>query len=198
MGGVLMKARKAILFLFIGSFLVFVALMFYVCSTTNIKYLIVESVESGTTIIPRFVSEFFLFNFRGGEEDIAELKNNGGLNYITSALVNSKFSKDKKAKYLKYFISKGCGVNDVFSFDGFRPLHGAALSGDAEITVLLLANGADPLLKTESPKGLDTFKNMTPLEVAERAQIKSQIDYSKVIDILRKAEKIRRQAARIR
>jgi ankyrin repeat protein len=186
-------AGKAILYLLIGTFLIFVSLMFYVCFTTRIDYLIVESIEKNVTITPRFVSEFFLFNIRGSKKDIADLKmNDGGLHYVTSVLINSNLSKEKKAKYIHYFISKGCGVNDIFSFDGFGPLHGAAMFGDADTTELLLANGADPLLKSKSTVG---FKNMTPLEIAELSQKKrSDIDYTKVIGLLRKAEEIRRHS----
>lgn len=188
----LKTVRKTILYLVLGALLTFVSLMFYVCFTTRIDYLIVESIEKNVTITPRFVSEFFLFNVRGGKKDIAELKmNDGGLKYIVSALSHSKFSKEKKAKYIKYFISKGCGVNDFSGIDGLTPLHGAALSGDADTTELLLANGADPLLKSKGP---EVFRNMTPLEVVELSQKKrSDIDYTKVIELLSKAEEKRRR-----
>jgi ankyrin repeat protein len=128
-----------------------------------------------------------LFNFRGGKEDFNELKkNNGGLNYIVAALDDSRLSKEKKLKYFRFFISKGCGVNDVSAINGARPLHIAASDGNAEIVELLLENGADPLLKSD-PSG--ALNNMTPLEMAERFKKKiTHIDYTKVIEVLRKAE----------
>lgn len=208
MNRILRITGKVILSLLFGLFLVCLSAVIYWCSTAKLAYLINESATTGTTIAqlnqfgtvggievitPRFVAEFFLFNFRGGKKDIADLKmNDGGLKYIVSALSDSKLSKEKKAKYIKYFISKGCGVNDVSSIDGLTPLHGAALSGDAEMIELLLENGADPLLKSKGP---EVFKNMTPLEVVELSQKRrSDIDYTKVIEILRKAEDKRRHS----
>jgi hypothetical protein len=207
MNRILRIVGKVILSLLVGLFLVCLAGVIYWCSTDKLAYLINESATTGTTIAqmkrfgtvggievitPRFVAEFFLFNFRGGKKDIAEFKmNDGGLNYIVSALSNSKLSKEKKAKYIKYFISKGCGVNDFSGIDGLTPLHGAALSGDADTTELLLANGADPLLKSKGP---EVFNNMTPLEVVERANKKfPKKEYVKIIEILREAESKNRQ-----
>lgn len=213
MNRILRIVGKVILSLLLGLFLVCLSAVIYWCSTAKLTYLINESATTGTTIAqmkrfgtvggievitPRFVAEFFLFNVRGGKKDIAELKmEDGGLNYIVSALSESKSSKEKKGKYIKYFISKGCGVNDISSFDGFSPLHVAALFNDAVTAELLLENGADPFLKSKSPKGFEgsgAFINKTPLEVVEQANKKyPKKEYIKVIEILREAESKRRK-----
>ncbi len=179
--------NKTALFLIIGILIVYSIFVTAWWTTTNVAFAIIEATTSGPTIVPGFVAEFFLFNLRGGKEDITELKlNNGGLNYIVSSLDNSDISMAKKAKYLQFFISRGCGVNDIAPANAFRPLHVAVVDGKADLVELLLLNGANPLLRSESSGG---FKNMTPLEVATLLKKKNpHIDYSKVMEVLHKAE----------
>jgi len=181
------KLRKLIIFVLSGFFVLYFSFVIYICSTISIANLIEINIVR-PTIVPPFLSEFIMFEFRCNRNDIIELKaNDGGLNYVISALSDSGLSNEKKEKYIRFFISKGLGVNDVSAFDGFRPLHAAVIVGKADLVQMLLSNGADPLLRSKSSIG---FKNMTPLEVTESMKKKNpQRDYSKVIEVLRKAEK---------
>jgi len=144
------KSIKVFIYLTACLLLIYVGLVTYICSTTKISYLINDSIKSSMTIIPSTASEFFLFKFRGGKSDISVLKKeDGGLNYIVAAIDASSLSKEKKAKYLRYFISRGCGVNEISATNGLRPLHIAAIEGKAEVVELLLENGANPTLKSD-------------------------------------------------
>jgi len=187
------KSVKVSIYLSAGLLLIYVGLTTYICSTTKISYLINDSIKSSMPIIPSTVSEFFLFKFRGNKSDISALKKeDGGLNYIVAAIDASSLSIEKKAKYLRYFISRGCGVNEISATNGLRPLHIAAIEGKAEVVELLLENGADPTLKSE-PSVIGT--SMTPLEAAERSEKKNtHIDYKKVKEVLRQAEERRRHS----
>jgi hypothetical protein len=172
---------------FWGIIVIYLLLVTYLCATTKIAYLITDTVKSGFTIVPSAVAETFLFNFRGGKADINELKTeDGGLNYIVSTLDASTFSEKKKQKYLKFFILRGCGVNALCPANGLRPLHIAAIDGKADVVELLLNNGANPLLKADSSS---ISGSITPLEAVEKLNNKNpSADYTKVVEILRKAE----------
>ncbi len=182
------RTIRVILYSMIGLILICSSLVAYVYSTTKIVNLINFAVTRSVLIMPEVMAEFFLFNLRGTNKDINELKTeDGGLNYVVAVLMTSNFSKEKKVKFLKYFISKGCTVNDISNIDGLRPLHTAVAVADTDMVKLLLENGADPFLKS-APTGMLKI-SMTPLEMAESFQKKStDRDYSKVIEALRKAE----------
>ena len=130
--------KKAILSFLILIPLSIIGLAIYEMSTENIEFVVINATNEETSRIPSSVYEYYLFNFRGTEEDIQYIGNRAGLNFLFGIS-----DQNKKYKFLKYFISKGVSINKPSAIDGFPPLHAAILLNDEELVKFLLDNGAD-------------------------------------------------------
>lgn len=86
---------------------------------------------------------------------------------------------DGKVNEIKRLIAQGADVNDK-GHRGYRPIHLAAMSGNAEIIKLLLNAGADINAKTDA--------GSTPLhEVAELSQVSAPSKLKPVLELLLKS-----------
>jgi len=130
--------KKAILSFLILIPLSIIGLAIYAMSTENIEFVVINATNEETSYIPSSAYEYYLFNFRLTEEDIKYIENRAGLNFLFGIS-----EKNKKYKFLKYFISKGVSINKPSAFDGLPPLHAAILLNDEGLVKFLLNNSAD-------------------------------------------------------
>lgn len=159
MKGLLLKSAIGIVALFFLTF----ALLFYLLSKMSVFELVLCSADEGGILIPGTVCEYYMKNYRSGEEDIQELAK-GGLEPILN-LDNEK----KKYELAEFFISKGLDVDGMNHYHYKRkndstPLHNSVIYNDPERVRFLIDQGADPEAKSQY------HNNMTPLELAQNLE----------------------------
>lgn len=97
--------------------------------------------SGGFPLYPKGIAEFYMFKFRGNEEDLASLKAGKGLGYMLA--VSEDGEADKAIKYLQFFLDKGFDINSIDG-DGFSVLHKAVLYNRPNAVEFLLNKSADP------------------------------------------------------
>jgi hypothetical protein len=138
--------------------------------------------SAGFPLYPKGIAEFYLFKFRGHEDDLVSLKTGKGLGYIL-ALSNDNESS-KTIQYLQFFLNKGFSINSIDG-DGFSVLHKAVLYNKLESVDFLLSNNANPEVNIDMSDhstrvGVEPIDRMNALEYAiylteERNQDRSAI-----------------------
>jgi hypothetical protein len=137
-------------------------------------------------LYPKSIPEFYLFMFRGDENDLASLKTGKGLGYIL-ALSNDD-ETDKTIQYLQFFIDKGFNINSIDG-DGFSILHKAILYNKTKSISFLLSKGANPKvyidLSDHSARiGVEQIDKMNALEYAIYLTEERNQDRRAIIEML--------------
>ena len=134
-----------------------VGLMLYAMSEMEIEHLILCSSNEGGIRIPSSLCEYYMLNHRMNEDDMKQLSDGAGLEFILNGVNPSKY------KMAEIFIAKGLDVNGVnhYSDKDITPLHALVLGNDAEGIKFLIEQGADVDRRS-------TGYGMTALELARR------------------------------
>ncbi len=149
-------------------------LILYVMSQMNIEHLISCSSNEGGTKIPASLCEYYMVNYRITKNDIDELSNGAGLDYILNG------ENFKKYEIAKIFISKGLDVDGINNFNGkdLTPLQAAVLHNDVQRVKFLIDHGANIGVKSNG-------YGMTALELARKLhKNERREDRSEIIKIL--------------
>jgi hypothetical protein len=141
--------------------------------------------SGGYPLYPKGIAEFYLFKFRGHEDDLASLKSGKGLGYIL-ALSNDNES-NKTIQYLQFFLNKGFNINSIDG-DGFSVLHKAVLYNKPVSVDFLLSKSANPEVYIDMSDhsarvGVDPIDKLNALEYAFYLTEKNQ-DRSAIIAML--------------
>jgi len=150
-------------------------LMLYDMKTMNIEVLILCSSNQGGIRIPSKLCNYYMVNFRIDEDDIKELSEGAGLEFILNGQNPIKY------QIAETFISRGLDVNGVnnYSSRDLTPLHAAVLYNDAEVIRFLISQGANVHRRSKG------YYGMTPLELAEKLHEEEGLhNRSKIITIL--------------
>jgi len=169
-----------------GIFLTITGLMFYDMTQMEMEVLILCSENQGGIRIPSSLCKYYLVNYRMNEEDIKELSEGAGLDYILG--VEGRNSTEYELA--KLFLAKGLDVDGVSHYTAappndikITPLQGAALSNDMQSVKFLIEQGANLQIRGEL--------EMTALEYAKKIhKAGSEFwDRTEIIQILSDAEK---------
>jgi len=161
------------------------SLAWYSLTQSNIQELIIYSLEPETNRYPSKLAEYYLFNFRGTEEDIAFLEERNGVGFVlngTDIPIKDVF------EHVDFLLKKGCDINSV-GFDGFAALHGVILDNKPEYIPFLLKRGADINIEVgysqiyEKDEKTEFF-GMKAIELAEYLSKKDNKDRSTIVEIL--------------
>jgi len=167
-----------------GIFLIYIGLMLYVMTDMEIEHLISCSGNQGGTRIPSSLCKYYLVNYRMNEEDIKELSEGAGLDYILTVGGSGKY------ELATLFLAKGLDVDGVSHYTAappndikITPLQGAALTNELQSVKFLIEQGANLQIRGEL--------GMTALEHAKKIhKAGSEFwDRSEIIQILSDAEK---------
>jgi len=179
--------KKKIVFGGIGGiFLIYVGLMLYVMTDLEMEHLILCSENQGGIRIPSSLCKYYLVNYRMNEEDIKELSEGAGLDYILG--IEGRTST--KYELAKRFLAKGLDVDGVSHYTAappndikITPLQGAALTNELQSVKFLIEQGANLQIRGEL--------GMTALEYAKKIhKAGSQFwDRTEIIQLLSDAEK---------
>ena len=158
---------------------------------TDIHDLIRQSYNrdsSGFPLYPKRIAEFYMFKFRGNENDLASLNDGKGLGYILA--VSKDGEADKTNRYLQFFIDKGFDINSIDG-DGFALLHKAVLYNKPESVNFLLNRGADPDVQIDMGDhsdrvGVEPIDKLNALEYAIYLTEERNDDRSALIAMLAK------------
>lgn len=161
------------------------ALAWYSLTQSDIQRLIVYSLEPETSRYPPKLAEYYLYNFRGTEEDIAFLEERNGIGFV---LNGADIPKESVFDHIDFLLKKGCDINSV-GFDGFTALHGAILDNMPEYVAFLLKRGADINVKVGysriyGKEEKTQYSGMNAIELANYLSKKDKKDRSTVIEIL--------------
>ncbi|MBL1274937.1 MAG: hypothetical protein COB30_002505 [Ectothiorhodospiraceae bacterium] len=169
-----------------GIFLTIAALMFYDMTQMEMKVLILCSENQGGIRIPSSLCKYYLVNYRMNEEDIKELSEGAGLDYIL--YIEGRNSTEYELA--KLFLAKGLDVDGVNHYtaappndEKFTPLQSAVVMNDVPRVKFLIEQGANLQIRGEL--------GMTALEHAKKIhKAGSEFwDRSEIIQILSDAEK---------
>ncbi len=132
-------------------------LMLYDMSKMDVDVLILCSSNEGGIRIPSSLCEYYMLNHRMNEEDIKQLSDGAGLEFILNLQSPGKY------EMANTFISKGLDINGInhYSDKDVTPLHASVLYNDVERVKFLIEHGADIEIRS---KGY----GMTALELARR------------------------------
>jgi hypothetical protein len=124
--------------------------------------------SGGFPLYPKGIAEFYIFKFRGNEEDLASLKAGKGLGYILA--VSKDGEANKTMKYLQFFLDKGFDINSIDG-DGFTVLHKAVLYNKPKSVAFLLNKSADPDVEIDMSDhsarvGVEPIDRLNALEYA--------------------------------
>lgn len=148
--------------------------MLYDMSEMDIDVLILCSANEGGIRIPSSLCEYYMLNHRMNRDDIKELSNGAGLEFILNLQSPEKYEMAKK------FISKGLDVDGInhYSDKDITPLHASVLYNDVERVKFLIDQGANIEIRS---KGY----GMTALELARKLhKEQGREDRTEMIDIL--------------
>jgi len=142
--------------------------------------------SGGFPLYPKGIAEFYLFKFRGHEDDLASLKSGKGLGYIL-ALSNDNES-NKTIQYLQFFLNKGFNINSIDG-DGFSALHKAVLYNKTKSVDFLLSKSANPEVSIDmrdhsARVGVDPIDRLNALEYAIYLTEEENQDRSAIIAML--------------
>jgi hypothetical protein len=182
--------KKILISVFIFIIVGYVSLVGIFLSNVKVTDLVLCSLNDNVVYLPESLCSAYLIKMRSKPEDIAQLKNNGGVKFILSASPNVSLSaksnseaeeKNKETRILvDHFLAKGLDINQISKIDGLTALHGEILLNRPEWVEFLIKRGA-------SLKQKDNRFNLTPLEFAQMLQKKNPTtDRSTVISILSK------------
>lgn len=148
-------------------------LVFYTLNDMSIEQLIMCSSNEGGIHLPGDLCEYYMFEHRMTEKDIATLQSGAGLDYILNSESPNKYH------IATAFIEQGLDVNGINNYgsNDITPLHGAVLLNDVDRATFLLDQGADKTLQSEG-------YGMTALELAQHLQGKGDEDLTAMIALL--------------
>lgn len=159
-------------------FIGYVGLSTYTITSQNIHNLLVCS-RHGNLNIPyaKRICHFYLFQFRGGPKDIANLQKHGGASFVID---QGPISADMQ-KTLTFLVSNGLDINEP-SEAGYTPLQGAVLLNSFPKVQMLLEMGGNPQITGSAT-------SLTPLQMAIRLNQSGKLLQSNqaIIALLRQA-----------
>lgn len=140
-----------------GLFLVTLGLALHNVTSMGAEELIMCSADEGGIKIPSSACEYYMFNHRIDNDDILQLTEGAGLDFILN------LDNPKKYKIAETFIARGLNVDGTnnYSDKDITPLHAAVLYNDLERVRFLISQGANTNLVS---KGYE----MTAFELAKR------------------------------
>ncbi|MCP3874191.1 MAG: ankyrin repeat domain-containing protein [Desulfobacteraceae bacterium] len=144
--------------------------------------------SGGFPLYPKGIADFYLFKFRGDEDDLESLKAGKGLGYIL-ALSNDD-ETEKTIRYLQFFIDKGFNINSVDG-DGFSVLHKAVYYNKPKSIAFLLSKSANPEVDIDmsvnsARVGVEQIDRLNSLEYAVYLTEERNQDRSTIIAMLSK------------
>ena len=148
--------------------------MLYAMSQMEMDHLILCSANETGTRIPGSLCEYYMLNHRMNEEDIKQLSDGAGLEFILN------LQNPEKYELAKIFIANGLDVNGInhYSDKDITPLHAAVLYNDVERAKFLIDQGANVAIRS---KGY----GMTALELARKLhQQQGSENRTEIINIL--------------
>lgn len=127
-------------------------------------------------VIPAGLCRFYLFNFSGSDEDIAQLEQGPGIGWVLS-IEDAGYQK----RLLRFFLKKGASIDTQEPRSGITALHEAVLANNADHVALLLEHGASPQVRGRN-------SGRTPLQFALDLQNRpGQPDRTRVIRLLERS-----------
>lgn len=154
-------------------------LMLYVMSQMSIQHLILCSSNESDTRIPHGLCKYYMLNYRITKNDIQQLSDGAGLDYILNG------EDPKKYEIAKIFISRGLDVDgrNHFSDKDVTPLHAAVLYNDVERVIFLIKLNANINITSRG-------YGLTALELAKKLHEKEgKENRAEIIRILSSASK---------
>ncbi|RZF80555.1 ankyrin repeat domain-containing protein [Pseudoalteromonas sp. CO325X] len=149
---------------------------FYSLSESSVEDVVICSTNSDTHHIPSGVCEYYLFNYRSTNKDIAELELNSGLAFFFGI-----DDKEKRSKYIVHFLEHGASIDKHSHIDGLTPLHAAILLNEADLVKLIIDQGADL-------NQVELNSELTPLDFLKKIEsTNTAIDRSQVSKVLHEA-----------
>ncbi|MGY5451640.1 hypothetical protein ACVFI8_11950 [Agarivorans sp. MS3-6] len=127
---------------FIGLVLAFfciIGLAGYSLVQSNVEDIIVCATNDNSHYIPSSVCDYYVVNYRLGDEDIAFLSAGAGLNFLIGVP-----DVALREKYIRLLVERGISINSSSQVDGMTPLTSAILLNDPVLVQLLTDLGADP------------------------------------------------------
>jgi len=167
--------KKIILSLTLLIGISYTALTGYAITQMTITELVICANENKAFYIPQMSCRAYLFKFRGTPDDIQDLKQHTGLDFVLG--VSDKENRDKM---IRFFIGKGMDINDRVDRHGNTAMHNAVLTNNAEHVEYLLSLGADPLA-TETDYNLNVYDY---LDFIEKKSEGKNIDRNAVRELL--------------
>lgn len=166
------EVRKLTIF-FILLFVTYFSTAFYTLIDSDVEDLIICSTNDNTHYIPSGACEYYLLNYRTGQDDIESLESGAGLAFLFEIKdVNKRYA------YIEHFISKGLAINLLSNIDGLSPLHSAILLNDIKLVRFLIDKGASITIK-------EKLYGLTPLEFTYKLTEKNaQIDRQLISELL--------------
>ncbi|XOZ33641.1 hypothetical protein ACMDCT_15775 [Halomonadaceae bacterium KBTZ08] len=142
----------------------YATLMVWYLETSNIEYVSLCVTHPEGDYVPQPVCEYYLFNFRGTEEDIEFLEQGNGLSFFFGVE-----DRQMRRRLMRFFLEQGISIHQPSEVHGLPPLHTAVLMNEPRIVEFLLENGADPDqrdLKHELtvPEYVDLLRGKNPQE----------------------------------
>lgn len=123
--------------------------------------------------IPQPVCEYYLFHFRGTEEDIEYLEEGNGLTFFFELE-----DRQMRRRLMEFFLEQGISINKPSRIDGLPPLHAAILMNQPRLVEFLRKHGADPTQ-------IDRNHELTAKQYLELLRKKNpQKDWSEVEKVL--------------
>jgi hypothetical protein len=147
-----MSFRKS---LGVGGVIIIAALALFATMLSRVSIASIVDCAGGATRIPAPICKFWLYSFRGTEDDIAEVKDAYGLD-----LVFDLPDPVEQKRLLAFFIERGVDINQKRGKEGFTALHSAVLDRNAPRIRILREAGAHADIA-------DNQYQMTPLQLAE-------------------------------
>lgn len=146
----------------------------YVVANQNIESLLVCADQGGLSIpFAKNVCRAYLFNFRGTEQDIADLEQGVGASFV----VQGRSQLREREQVLEFLLKKNLNLNNI-GMHRLTPLHEAVIANSTDELTILLRHGADTNIKDEK-------FGLTPLELAVKLQSDSdQVDRRPVVALL--------------
>ena len=144
-----LKIKKILLVSSLSAVLISSSIAIYALESMNIEYLIsyADNNGNGTTDANLFndISKFYLENFRTTENDIQQLQNNTGIEFILNG------SNDYKYQTAEIFLDNGLDINGInhSSDRNINALHSAVLLKNTDNVLFLLKHGIDINAKTK-------------------------------------------------
>lgn len=177
-----LKIKKILLVSSLSAVLISSSIAIYALESMNIEHLIsyADNNGNGTTDANLFndISKFYLENFRTTENDIQQLQNNTGIEFILNG------SNDYKYQTAEIFLDNGLDINGInhSSDHNINELHSAVLLKNTDNVLFLLKHGIDINAKTKN--------GLTALDWAIKTyEVNPTKELSEIIQILETASK---------